>query len=137
MNMFDHPLFYIVGLLPVKLLPTPEGGLAVLKMDWQTGAWTWGNDKLVKVMMGHGEVEEVSEAEFIQHVEELRARRYQGEGTVYDLYALMNAMEDAAKGQGRHLTPEEQAILTELRRETYRLFEATLPALPPETHPRS
>lgn len=134
--MFELPLYFVVGLLPVKWLRTPDGGMAVLKMDWQTGAWIWGNGLIPQIMMGHGDVEEVSEEEFIQHVEGLRARRYYGEGTVYDLYAVMNAMEDVAKEQGRPLTPEEQAIITELRRKTHSLFEAMLPDLPPETHPR-
>ena len=74
----EQPTYYVVGLRPVRFVPTPQGGLAVLKMNWETGAFEYGNEYLDKVTYGKDDVEAVSEDEFIQHVESLRARRLKG-----------------------------------------------------------
>ena len=80
-----------------------------------------------EIFFGHGEVEQVTEDEFIQYVEKLRSRRIpQAEGTVYTLYELSNAIEDKAKEEGRRLTEKEQTIITGLRKKTHKLFEQML-----------
>jgi hypothetical protein len=69
------------------------------------------------------DIEQVSEDEFVQQVEKLRGRKLQGEGTVYDLYELINAMEDNAQKTKQELTKEDKALIAILRRKTYELFE--------------
>jgi hypothetical protein len=123
----DLPQYHIVFTRPVKLLETEDGGMNVLKFDWKTGGFIYGMNLLSEIFFGHGDVEQVTEDEFIQYVEKLRARRIKpGEGTVYTLYELINAMEDKAKEEGRKLTDKEKAIIADLRRETYQLFEEML-----------
>ncbi|MBA3534231.1 MAG: hypothetical protein H0T73_20105 [Ardenticatenales bacterium] len=128
---FDLPLYYIVGVVPVKFLRTQDGRMVVLKMD-KRGHWVYGNDMLYSALFGTSDVEEVSEAEFIQHVEKMRGQRLTREGSVYDLYAVIQAMEEVAQEEGRRLTPQEQTILHELRCHTHELFEASLPPFPEE-----
>ena len=121
------PRYYIVFTRPVKLVETEDGGMDVLKFDWETGGFIGGVNLLSEIFFGHGEVEQVTEDEFIQYVEKLRGCRIpQGEGTVYTLYELINAMEDKAKGEGRRLTEKEQSIITGLRKKTYESFEQML-----------
>ncbi len=124
----DLTRFYIVGLRPIRFVPTPEGGLSVLKMNWTTGAFEPGMEYMDQALTGKSEVTRVSEDEFIQRTEAWRARNLTGTGAVFALYSLMNAIEDEAKQQRRDLTAEERATVEQLRRETYELFERERPA---------
>ena len=119
--------YYIVGLRPVKLVPTADGGLAVVKMDWETGVFEYGMEYLARAMSSDPDVDHVSEHEFIQHVEALRSRRLRGDGPIFALYQTINAIEDAAKSHGRRLTDEEAALVDELRRQTYAMFQTAHP----------
>jgi hypothetical protein len=125
--MADSIDYYIVGLRPVKFIPTPDGGLAVVKMNWETGIFEYGMEYLARATSSDSDVDHVSEDEFIQHVESLRSRRLRGDGPIFALYLTVNAIEDAAKAQGRRLNDEETALVAELRRRTYAMFQAAHP----------
>jgi hypothetical protein len=129
--MPDQPGFFTAGLRPIRFVPLPGGGLQVLKMNWTTGAFEPGVEFLGRVMFGTGDVETLTEDRFIDYVEAWRARNLAGEGPVFALYSLVNAMEDEAKQQKRELTDEERAIIAELRRQTYQSFEREHPTIPP------
>lgn len=119
----DLPEYYIVVERPIKLVSTEDGGMTVLKYNFETGGFDYGMEYLSRVRFGKDDVEKVSEDEFVQHVEKLRGRSLKGEGTVYDLYQLINAMEDDAKEKGQELTVEDKALIVSLRIRTYKLFE--------------
>jgi len=121
----DLPKYYILVELAVKLVPTEDGGMTVLKYNFETGRFDYGMEYLTEVLFGKDDVEKVSEDEFVQHVEKLRGRTLKGEGTVYDLYELINAIEDDAKEKGQELTMEDKALIAIMRRRTYKLFEET------------
>jgi hypothetical protein len=121
----DLPEYYIVVERAIKLVPTEDGGMTVLKYNFETGRFDYGMEYLSRVMFGKDDVENVSEDEFVQHVEKLRGRALKGEGTVYDLYDLINAIEDNAKEKGQELTMEDKALIASIRRQTYELFEKT------------
>jgi hypothetical protein len=126
--------YYIVGDRPVKFVPLPEGGLSIRKMNWQTGIFEYGIEYLARASSSDSDVDHVSEQEFIQHVEKIRARRLKGEGPIFALYQTMNAMVDTAKAQGRQLTGEERELVAELRRQTYEMFQNEYPddtSIPP------
>lgn len=119
--------YYVVGLLPVKLVPTPDGGRAVLKMSWETGAFELDHRMWERIHLARDGVESLSEDEFVQRVEALRARRLSGDGPIFALYGLQNGIEDVAREEGRALRPDEEALLVELRRESHALFQAEHP----------
>jgi hypothetical protein len=125
--MPDRPRFFRVGLRPVRFLPTPGGGLLVLAMNWATGAFEPAPEYVARVLFGTDDEEELTEQAFIDEVEAWRARNLTGEGPVFALYSMVNAMEDEAQSQGRELTEEERALVAELRRRTYSLFEQEHP----------
>lgn len=125
----DLPQYHIVCTRPVKILRSENGRVEMLKFDWDTGGFVDGNNLWADVFLSHGgDVEQVTEEEFIQYIEELRGRRLKGEGTVYTLYEVINAVQDRASAEGRRLTEQERALIAGLRRETYALFEKTLEA---------
>jgi hypothetical protein len=124
MNTYEY---YIVGLRPVKFVQFPDGGMTVLKMNWETGVFEYGMEYLARAMSSDSDVDHVTEDEFIQHVESLRSRDLKGEGPIFALYQTINAIEDAAKAQGRTLIDEEYALRAELRRQTYAMFQAAHP----------
>ena len=126
--------YYIVGIRPVKFVPLPEGGLSIRKMNWQTGVFEYGIEYLARASSSSADVDHVSEDDFIQQVESLRARRLKGEGPIFALYQMVNAMEDTAKAQGRRLTNDEEDLIAELRRQTYEMFQSEHPddtSIPP------
>lgn len=125
--MADTIEYYIVGRRPVKFVPTPDGGMEVLKMNWETGVFEYGMEYLSRALSSDGDVDHVSEDEFIQHVESLRGRRLRGDGPIFALYQTINAIEDVAKADGRKLTIEERELRDELRRQTYAMFQAAHP----------
>lgn len=129
MERFDLPMYFIVGLRPVKFVRTETGDLIVLKLNFQTGEFEPGMEHYSRCLhdMG-GDVREVSEADFIQHVERVRGRyiREREEGAVFPLYDLANDMEETADKEQRQLTPWEDAFVTRLRQETHQMFEAEL-----------
>ncbi len=131
MSAPDTTRFYFVGLRPIRFVPTPEGGMLVLKMNWETGAFEYGMEYLDRAMSGRGEVQRVSEREFMQKVEAWRARNLSGDGPVFALYALINAMEDQAREEGRPLRDDEKALVEELRAQSYRAFEERHRVTPP------
>ncbi|MFH1464015.1 MAG: hypothetical protein ABIO70_06500, partial [Pseudomonadota bacterium] len=68
------PLYCIVGARPVRAIATPDGGMRVEALDWKTGALvpepTWAS----RILMGYGEVDYVTEAEFDAALATARAR---------------------------------------------------------------
>ena len=119
--------YFMVGNFPVKFVPTPSGGLAVLELNLITGEFQPNLDRYDEVYSRGAKVDNLSEDEFIQRVERIRARRLRGDGPVFALYELMNGIEDLAKEQNRSLAPDETALLASLRRESYARFQAEHP----------
>jgi hypothetical protein len=113
---------------PVKLLATPDGGLAMWDFDEETGGWEQANHLVDEVLFAvGGEVSgPMSKDRFIQKVEAERALYVEGEGPVFALYETITAIRDAADKDERELTPTELAMIAGLRRKTYAMFEAEL-----------
>lgn len=118
------PKYYIVYDRLMKMVRNENDRLTVLELNEETGLFEVNMKYIDKIFFGKDDVEKVSEDEFIQEVEAIRGRNLKGEGAVYDLYEVINGMEDTAKEEGRKLTPKEQAIIIGLRKKTYQLFEA-------------
>jgi hypothetical protein len=113
---------------PVKLLRTPDGGLAMWDYDEETGGWEPANHLVDEVLFAvGGEVSgRMSKDSFIQTVEAERAAYVEGEGPIFALYQTIRAIEDASDEEGRELTMTEEALIAGLRRKTYAMFEAEL-----------
>ena len=122
-----EPRYYIVGVVPVKFVPRPDGGLAVMKMNGDTGAFELDGRLYDRIHYARDGVDALSRDKFIQYVEAERAHSLSGEGPLFSLYALMNGIEDVARDEGRGLTPDEDALIAELRRKSHELFQAAHP----------
>lgn len=70
----DLPIYCLVGIRPVKLIATESGGTDVLAYDWQTGTFQREMQYLTRVLMGDGEIDYLSEAEFEQYLVTLGQR---------------------------------------------------------------
>ena len=122
-NTADVPRYFVVGDRTVQWIPLENGGLMVLKLDWDTGGFMPGLDFLPKVMFGKDEVDKVSEDEFIQQTEWMRRKLFKGDNAVFALYMLLDTIEATAKQEARLLTAEEQEIIALTQKKTYALFE--------------
>jgi hypothetical protein len=70
------PLYCIVGGRPVKALATPEGGMTVLAINWQTGEFEAANEYATRIFLQDVEVDTVIEEEFNRVVEKIRKQRF-------------------------------------------------------------
>ena len=65
------PRYFIVGNRPVKFVGTKDGGMAVQVYDWSNGNFVHNLDYLTKAIYSD-ETQEVTEEQFLSHVESLR-----------------------------------------------------------------
>lgn len=125
----QYPQYYTYERRPVIFTETSDGGLAIWALSGHTGEFELNRNYLEKIWFGTtADIETVTRDEFIQLVEEYRARRLKGEGPVFALYETINGLEDAARAERRDLTPEEQALVKTLRLRAHALFEEELRA---------
>lgn len=94
------------------------------RYDRKTGMFFRAPETMVIDLMFQRDVEDVSEQEFIQEVERRRADLVEDEGTLYTLYEAIRSIEEKAQLENRRLTLEERALVFEIRRKTYDLFNA-------------
>ncbi|QLQ39400.1 hypothetical protein [Micromonospora robiginosa] len=112
---------------PVKIVPTPEGGLTAWRLDRGTGGWRPANDIIDEIVFAMGgEIFVRSADRFVQRVEEERGLSLTGDGPVFALYETVRAIEEQAIAERRAYTPEEAALVTGIRRRTFVMFEEQL-----------
>lgn len=125
--VLDLPAYYDYDDLPVKLLATPEGGLAGWAMNLTTGGWAPANHLVLDVVTDvHGRALKLTPDEFVSMVELTRATRLRGDGPVFALYETVNAIKDLVDAEGRDYTDQEALLLVRLFPKTYRMFEQEL-----------
>ncbi|SCF35733.1 hypothetical protein GA0074695_6027 [Micromonospora viridifaciens] len=123
----DLPAYYDYYHTPVKMVPTPEGGLAAWQLDRRTGGWKSANDIVDEILFAMGGDIFVRTAErFVQRTEAERGRYLKGDGPIFALYETVNAIEDVARAEGRPFTVEEAALIKGIRRRTFVMFEEQL-----------
>ncbi|MEU5907677.1 hypothetical protein ABZ780_25295 [Micromonospora sp. NPDC047467] len=110
-------------------METADGGARVWRVSIETGGWQEKNDIFVEITLGvGGEIFRRTREDFVQEVERFRAHYLEGEGPIFALYETVQALRDAAKAEGRHLTPKEQALIRGIRQRTFVMFEEQLRA---------
>lgn len=70
----ELPRYCIVGLRPVKLVETNDGGMDCLAYDWDSGELVRNMDYLSRACLPDDEVEVVGVEQFDAHLARLRAR---------------------------------------------------------------
>ncbi|MFG2105322.1 hypothetical protein [Micromonospora chersina] len=121
------PAYYDYYETPVKMVPTPEGGLMAWRLDRRTGGWRPANDIVDEVLFAMGgDVFVRSADQFVQRTEEERGSYLTGEGPIFALYETVKAIEDVAIAEGRAYTAEEAALIAGIRRRTFVMFEEQL-----------
>ncbi|MEU3452771.1 hypothetical protein ABZ671_04090 [Micromonospora sp. NPDC006766] len=112
---------------PVKIVPTPEGGLTAWRLDRWTGGWKPANDIIDEILFAmDGDIFVRTAEEFVQRTEAERGRYLKGEGPIFALYETVRAIEDVAIAEGRPYTPKEAALVKGIRRRTFVMFEEQL-----------
>ncbi|MFF4876436.1 hypothetical protein [Micromonospora sp. NPDC000668] len=123
------PSYYLYYQSPVKIVETPDGGARVWRVSIDTGGWQEKNDIFVEITLGvGGEIFRRTPEDFVQEVERFRAHYLEGDGPIFALYETVQALKDAAKAEGRHLTLKEQAVIRGIRQRTFVMFEEQLRA---------
>ena len=77
------PGYFIFESRPVKVVATDDGGMTVLKYDWDSGEFEYGMEYLSELFRGGADVVEVTEEQFDSYVEELRSRAGHGPPAVH------------------------------------------------------
>ncbi|WP_021597999.1 hypothetical protein [Actinomadura welshii] len=124
-----YPQYYVYEGKPVAFAEAPDGGLFVWALSPRTGEFELDRSYVDKIWFGTtADIETVDRPEFVQRVEEYRARRLRGDGPVHALYETINGLVDASRAEARDLTPDEKALVHTLRLRAHELFEAELRA---------
>jgi hypothetical protein len=124
-----YPQYYVYEGKPVVFVESPDGGLFIWALSPRNGEFELDKSYVDKIWFGTtADIDTVSREEFVQRVEEYRARRLRGDGPVYALYETINGLEDTSRAEARNLTAEEKALIHSLRLRTHDLFEAELRA---------
>ncbi|WNM41027.1 hypothetical protein RMN56_06660 [Micromonospora halotolerans] len=111
----------------MKLVETPEGGVAAWRLSKDTGGWNRANNLIDRVLfVGGDEVNQISRDEFVQLTEHDRGYYLRGEGAVFALYETVRAIEETLGRERRYPTVEEQALIRGIRRRTFVMFEEQL-----------
>jgi hypothetical protein len=86
---------------PVKMVETPDGGMAAWRLDSKTGGWESVNAHIDEMLFAvGGEDGELSRDEFVQLTEWFRGRYLKGEGPIFALYETVTAVTDVAFTEG-------------------------------------
>lgn len=121
------PAYFSYFRWPVKIVSTTDGGAAAWRLSSKTGGWQPVHHLIDDIIFDvGGEVDVLTAEEFVQLVECRRGERLSGDGPVFALYETVNAIEDVAQAEGRRLTDRERAMVTNLRRRTFPMFEKAL-----------
>ncbi|GAB3381522.1 hypothetical protein GCM10027452_34980 [Micromonospora halotolerans] len=121
------PKFFNYYDSPLKLVETPEGGVAAWRLSKDTGGWNRANNLIDRVLfVGGDEVNQISRDEFVQLTEHDRGYYLRGEGAVFALYETVRAIEETLGRERRYPTVEEQALIRGIRRRTFVMFEEQL-----------
>lgn len=123
------PSYYLYYQSPVKIVETTDGGARTWRVSIDTGGWQEENNLFSEIVFDvGGEVFRRSPEDFVQEVERFRADYLEGDGPIFALYETVQALRDAAKAEGRHLTPKERALIRGIRQRTFVMFEEQLRA---------
>jgi hypothetical protein len=112
----------------LKLVETPDGGVAGWRLSADTGGWEPANNLIDRARFAGGgeEIYEISRDDFIWLTEQERGRHLNGDGPVFALYKTVEALQDTIRVERRYPTPQEQALITGIRRRTFVMFEEQL-----------
>ncbi|MFG1737217.1 hypothetical protein ACGFLT_04275 [Micromonospora chalcea] len=121
------PKFFNYYDSPVKLVATPDGGVAGWRLSKDSGGWRQANNLIDKVLFVAGdEIAEISREEFVQLTELERSLYLSGDGPIFALYETVRAIEETLREERRYPTPQEQALIRGVRRRTFVMFEEQL-----------
>ncbi|MGK5442955.1 hypothetical protein ACSNN7_14235 [Micromonospora sp. URMC 105] len=121
------PAYFSYYKSPVKVVSTPEGGLAAWRLSPDTGGWEPATEIVDEILFARGgEISSLTVEQFVQRTESHRGRYLGGTGPIFALYETVQAIEAAAAAEGRRLTTREIAMITGIRRKTFVMFEEEL-----------
>ncbi|SBT52229.1 hypothetical protein GA0070611_5538 [Micromonospora auratinigra] len=121
------PRFFEYYGSPLKLVETPDGGVAGWRLSDGTGGWLPAHDLIDKVLFSRDdEIFEISRDEFVWLTEQERGRKLSGDGPVFALYSTLEAIQETIRVEHRYPTPREQALIEGIRRKTFVMFEEQL-----------
>ena len=120
------PAYFSYYWSPVKMVSTPDGGMAAWRLSIDTGGWELATHLVDEILFAvGGEISVLTADQFVQLTEHDRGRYLQGAGPVA-LYETVKAIEEAADAGRRRLTAREQALVSGIRRKTFVMFEEEL-----------
>lgn len=121
------PAYFKYYAAPVKMVETPDGGIAAWRVSIDDGGWKSANEIIDEILFAvGGDIDALSRDEFVQRVERYRGHYLTGDGPVFALYETVKAIIDAERRESRYLTSEEIALVRGLRRKTFVMFEEKL-----------
>src|SRR5687767_5361052 len=95
------PAYFSYFKSPVKMVRTPDGGIAAWRLSRKTGGWISADDLIGEIVGAvGGEISSLTVDAFIQWTEHDRGRYLRGEGPVFALYETVRAIVESAQSEG-------------------------------------
>ncbi|SMC89997.1 hypothetical protein [Kibdelosporangium aridum] len=124
-NLIPVPSYYKYFNKTYKITEDAEGNLYGHVLNLRTGEFDLATNLIRRVLYDvHADIDEIDEAEFIDATERERARYLVGDGPIFALYDTIQGIIDQAEREGRNrLEPHENALVTQLRKQTFTMWE--------------
>ncbi|MBN6035618.1 hypothetical protein [Amycolatopsis sp. 195334CR] len=97
-------------------------------LNLDTGEFDPANGPISKVVgaTSDSDICTLTEADFIEETEILRAYTLTGEGPIFELYDTIDALFAQKDAENRRFTDQERALIRSLRRRTFAMWEDEL-----------
>lgn len=110
----------------IRLEEDDQGNVTGRILNLYTGAFDEATPEQIDDVLGsrgNMDFRELTEDAFILETERERRRRLRGDGTIFAIYDVIDALYGTAKDEGRKVTREEAALIVGLYRRTFPLWE--------------
>jgi hypothetical protein len=123
---FQTPMFYKYYAQPYRVDSTPDGGLTGTILNLRTGFFEEDNNHIREVIWSTTESDiggPFDEDRFVQETEIERSQYLTGDGPIFALYETVAGIDDVATREQRRRTKQETALITALRKRTFKMWE--------------
>ncbi|RSM69836.1 hypothetical protein DMH04_45655 [Kibdelosporangium aridum] len=124
-DLIPVPSYYKFFNRTYKITREAKGDLIGHELNLRTAEFDLATHQIDRILFDvHADIDRVNEAEFIDATEVERATYLRGDGPIFALYDTINGIIDQMEREGRRrLEPHERALVTQLRKQTFAMWE--------------
>ncbi|SMC90001.1 hypothetical protein [Kibdelosporangium aridum] len=123
-NLIPVPSYYKYFNSTYRITEDAEGNLYGHRLNLRAAEFDLATDLIDRILFDvHADIDRVNDAEFIDATEAERAYYLRGDGPIFALYDTIKGIREQAEQERRQLGPQERALVTQLRKQTFTMWE--------------